>query len=118
MFAVADPVDIDLGRYLDRQEAEEARFEHENQQAYENLLAAVNDQETLWAQYRSIGNCWVSPDVLLCDCLYEHQNTQHIVDLYDKLMKSGAAKELREAVAAFHSDAFREDFLTPKGRYA
>ena len=113
---VADPVDIDLGRYLDRQEADEARFEFESKQAYENLLAAVNDQEASWMQYRSIGNCHSSPDELLGDCLYEHQDTK-IIALYKKLMASEAAKELREAVAAFHADKFREEYTTPKGRY-
>ena len=117
MFATADPVDIDLGRYMRAADAAEAAEEAEAEAAeahkaralalLEKALAATTPDT--WGADQQIGASWTSFDELLGDALYTH-NVTPVIDAYNSLMCSPAAAELRAELAIFLSQEFPGDF--------
>lgn len=110
--APALPVEphIAAAAYYDRQEALNDEHEAQQKRAYETLIKdfSASTPET-WAKARTIGRTRTSPDELLSDAIYLHED-KSVLDAFKTLMCSEAAAELREAVASYYADKYPEDF--------
>lgn len=110
--APALPVEphIAAAAYYDRQEALNDEHEAQQKRAYETLIKdfSASTPDT-WAKARTIGRARTSPDELLSDAIYLHED-KSVLDAFKTLMCSEAAAELREAVASYYADKHPEDF--------
>ncbi len=110
----ADPVDIDLDRYLRREEIAEQQAQAKSDAALAMLTKELKSAtpET-WGQEKFIGRIYTSLDELLNDALYHYENVP-VVEAFKRLITSPAAKDLHGELAIFLSSDFADDFASLK----
>ena len=94
----------DAERWANQVEHQEMVLEDRKKSAYQAVLNALSVSAQAWCKWEHIGGLYTSPDELLHEARIEAEDPE-VTRLYNELMASPAAKELREAVAAYHGDS-------------
>lgn len=90
----------DYERWADRADYEDEVLQARQAQARSVVLAGLATEE--WRELKEIGGVYTSPDELLLEAL-EAEDAE-VLRLYNELMTSPGALQLRDAIAGFHGN--------------